>query len=665
MIMSFRVAELQMLLGFAGKQKSGKKNELQVQALELLKGRSLTTSIQNKIKELHRQRYNNLSYLGNNSSDTLDSDYGHSMSLRSTTGGHHSVNQMTSQSSSNHQYSSTGIPSKSLYNNNSRTDHYGSMPRLGIDAYPPKSYQSLQSSQSLQFPVYPDVKFKGLPFYDILGELLKPSSLVPTVAGSRFQESNYSFHLTPQQANDVTMSRECLPGPKVDYTVQVQLRFCLNETTCEQEDNFPPSICVKINSKMCPLPNPLPTNKPGVEPKRPSRPVSITTLCKLSPTVANQISISWASDYNRPYAVGVFLVKKLTSQTLLDRIKRKGVRNADHTRALIKEKLSHDEDSEIATMSLRGSLLCPLGKMRIQIPCRAITCAHVQCFDALLYLQMNEKKPTWVCPVCDKSAVFSNLAIDGLFNEIMKEAPSTCNEVQFHEDGSWTPVQLKKENTCETLGSGSRKTTKRESSQERTEPKRPKIDIITIDSSDDDDDETIKDSSPRPALSTPVLSSGSGSESCGTPNHMQSLPSPDSSSSASSNLQPIASKSNTPNSLYFSSHNTSSPSSNGQSLSPAHNSNRSTLPSSLSIPSMTSMGRSTATSSPANPYSSVMNANNFYADLYVNSNSSMFSNYSNIDMSSAFDRLFRQTAENRERQNTRPNNSDPDIISID
>lgn len=85
-------------------------------------------------------------------------------------------------------------------------------------------------------------------------------------------------------------------------------------------------------------------------------------------------------------------------------------------------------------MILRGSLLCPvsiftslyfnfiainsfpilqLGKMRIQIPCRATTCTHIQCFDALLYLQMNEKKPTWVCPVCDKSALYQNLVIDG------------------------------------------------------------------------------------------------------------------------------------------------------------------------------------------------------------------------------------------------------------
>ena len=32
------------------------------------------------------------------------------------------------------------------------------------------------------------------------------------------------------------------------------MRFCLLETTCEQDDSFPPNIAVKINDKMCPLP---------------------------------------------------------------------------------------------------------------------------------------------------------------------------------------------------------------------------------------------------------------------------------------------------------------------------------------------------------------------------------------------------------------------------
>lgn len=79
----------------------------------------------------------------------------------------------------------------------------------------------------------------------------------------------------------------------------------------------------------------------------------------------------------------------------------------------VKEKLKEDADCEIATTSLRVSLMCPLGKMRMMTPCRATTCQHLQCFDASLFLQMNERKPTWNCPVCDKPATYDNLVIDG------------------------------------------------------------------------------------------------------------------------------------------------------------------------------------------------------------------------------------------------------------
>jgi hypothetical protein len=53
MVLTFRVSELQMLLGFAGRNKSGRKTELQARAVDLLKLRSLP--IQMKIKDLYKQ----------------------------------------------------------------------------------------------------------------------------------------------------------------------------------------------------------------------------------------------------------------------------------------------------------------------------------------------------------------------------------------------------------------------------------------------------------------------------------------------------------------------------------------------------------------------------------------------------------------------------------
>lgn len=84
------------------------------------------------------------------------------------------------------------------------------------------------------------------------------------------------------------------------------------------------------------LQNPIPSNKQGVEPKRPPRPNNITSLLKLSPTVANHVSVAWAPEYGRNYTISVYLVRKLSSTDLITRLKNRGVRQSDYTRGLSK-----------------------------------------------------------------------------------------------------------------------------------------------------------------------------------------------------------------------------------------------------------------------------------------------------------------------------------------
>ena len=95
-----------------------------------------------------------------------------------------------------------------------------------------------------------------------------------------------------------------------------------------------------------------------------------------------------------------------------------------------------DPDSEIRTDSLRLGLRCPLGKMRMSLPCRAYPgCKlHVQCFDASMFIQMNEKKASWACPVCNEPAAFNELAIDEYFAEVLASSVTQdCDEVsQLH-----------------------------------------------------------------------------------------------------------------------------------------------------------------------------------------------------------------------------------------
>lgn len=56
---------------------------------------------------------------------------------------------------------------------------------------------------------------------------------------------------------------------------------------------------------------------------------------------------------------------KLSSKDLLERLLNKGTRNKDYTQGLIVEKLN--DDDEVATTSLKVSVACPLGKMRMKV----------------------------------------------------------------------------------------------------------------------------------------------------------------------------------------------------------------------------------------------------------------------------------------------------------
>jgi len=284
------------------------------------------------------------------------------------------------------------------------------------------------------------VVLKPLPFYDVEGELVSPTALVSR-GTNRFQTANYQFQLSVEQANQIALNRDLRQSAKNNHVYQVQLRFCVLDTTGEQADEFPPSICVEVNGKMCSLPNPIPTNKPNVEPRRPPKPVDITPLCKLNPALANTVSIKWTADHGKNWVLAINLVEKLTSDQLLNRLKGKGTRDKEFTREMIQKKLVDDGD-DIATTDIKVSLACPLGKMRMSTPCRPSTCDHLQCFDANLFIQMNERKPTWQCPVCNGPALYKDLYLDGYFLDVVgsEDLPEDENEIILNQDGSWKPI---------------------------------------------------------------------------------------------------------------------------------------------------------------------------------------------------------------------------------
>lgn len=129
---------------------------------------------------------------------------------------------------------------------------------------------------------------------------------------------------------------------------------------------------------------------------------------------------------------------------------------------------------------------------------------------------MNEKKPTWVCPVCDKKAPYEHLIIDGLFMEILKYC-TDCDEIQFKEDGSWAPMRSKKEvqevtasyNGVDGCISSS---LEHQVSSHQQSNKNKKVEVIdlTIDSSSDEEEEepSAKRSCPSISPASPLNNKG-------------------------------------------------------------------------------------------------------------------------------------------------------------
>jgi hypothetical protein len=101
---------------------------------------------------------------------------------------------------------------------------------------------------------------------------------------------------------------------------------------------------------------------------------------------------------------------------------------------LFEKNKTHDELQELCS---KVSLIDPLTRGLIQVPARATTCQHLQCFELQSYILFNEKSAKWNCPCCYKIALYENLIVDEYFKKILTTVPKDTQEVEIHPNGSW------------------------------------------------------------------------------------------------------------------------------------------------------------------------------------------------------------------------------------
>jgi len=499
MLNSFRTNDLQALLAAFGRNKAGRKSELKERAIDLLRSRPANMNYAAyiaKIYEIYRSMQSDppnndimmRSLLQNQQQRQMISmgqmqnpqqrmyqppQYPQqSMHMTARAGLPQVMPQMQRGMYGNH-IGANSIPGNTMANNNIQYisgSYQPSGPRtivstqlssnhqvnivvsqdaLGFDM---KTSTSGNNSYAPSLETVAQIKFKKLPFYEVIDEVIKPTLLTGMDRCTLqnvprgMKEATFKLVLSVEQANFVAMNRDISHG-KNEYIYQFQIRICqlIEPVSNELPDCMPLGIHIRLGMKACPLPPTAPNTRPGTESRRTARPINCTPFIKLSPIVSNTITVNWTPD-GKNYVMAMYLVKKLTSDTLIKKLQDKGGRSSEETKNYIIKKLA-DVDPDLATTSYRFSLVCPLGKMRMKIPAKSIHCDHLQCFDASTFILMNEKKPTWMCPTCNKPCLYDDIQIENYFLEVVSSPTlkSCTKEIEILADGTWIVYEENKE----------------------------------------------------------------------------------------------------------------------------------------------------------------------------------------------------------------------------
>ncbi|OQU99706.1 SAP domain-containing protein [Cladophialophora immunda] len=193
---------------------------------------------------------------------------------------------------------------------------------------------------------------------------------------------------------------------------------------------FPHNVELKCNSMEVKANLKGLKNRPGS-----TRPADITSLLKKKPAnYPNTVEMIYALTTKKFFVV-VNLVLQKQIDAMVAEIRRGRMITKDQ---VIREMRRKAEDpDEIVATSMVLSLKDPVGYTRITTPCRGVGCNHVQCFDAALYLQLQEQAPTWTCPICNRAAPWDQLALDQYVNDILNLTPKSVEAVNVEPDGKW------------------------------------------------------------------------------------------------------------------------------------------------------------------------------------------------------------------------------------
>ncbi|KAK9728365.1 E3 SUMO-protein ligase pli1 [Basidiobolus ranarum] len=292
---------------------------------------------------------------------------------------------------------------------------------------PPIQETKNAQSGSVNDMDWSELTFKTSPFYTIVEKvgLLKFSAAQQSISTIIL-----SFQLRSHQIAQLTDKDDKYSQYRIMiFSTDVDPRRTDNNSLKEQLIEFPPLTCISVNKHLFTGNSQGNKRKPGT-----TNPPDITDLCNPKIGGINRIEITYPGT-TKAYVYVVYLVKITTVQEVMNKIKS----HSKMSKTAVLEKINRSsKDADIEATSSLVSLKCPLGYQRIQYPCRSSYCNHIQCFDGIIFLKLNEQSPSWTCPICNRvMGSWSELVLDGYFEDILKKVDSDVDRVIVEVDGSW------------------------------------------------------------------------------------------------------------------------------------------------------------------------------------------------------------------------------------
>ncbi|CAF1629392.1 unnamed protein product [Adineta ricciae] len=307
-------------------------------------------------------------------------------------------------------------------------------------------------------PPITKIVYKNLPFYYVLGCVHERYNIFRYDAYRKQFTSRDQFILPFEVCNQLALSYDYDPVLDFNKTSKcLLLRLArLDQPPTfngKYEDSLPVNVVIQVNGHVLTnLPTPKPCTRQQKDYVRVGREIDITPHCMFNPILKNDITILWtcptdnknlASQYkDAEYALHVFLAEYLTVKSLCEHVLRKPIKfNRDDLMKLVAKASAHDRDLGLEVSDQKLKLICPIDQKRLKKPVRATTCQHLQCYDLTNYISLNEKSNKWMCPVCNKPALYEDLQIDCYMDSILQSIQNhDISEISIDSELCWAPI---------------------------------------------------------------------------------------------------------------------------------------------------------------------------------------------------------------------------------